>query len=99
MTRPQRIGLAIIALLVLGHPTLIILARTAMADVPQAAAALGGWWLCKRNRPLGTIACLAILVSLKRGCQSRHSSVVEHVIGNDGVDCSIQSGGTTFSRT
>ena len=28
----------------------------------------------------------------------RHSSVVEHVIGNDGVDCSIQSGGTIFSR-
>ncbi|HSZ80904.1 MAG TPA: hypothetical protein VLA14_01410 [Polyangia bacterium] len=53
------------ALLVLGHPTLIILARTAMADVPQAAAALGGWWLCKRGRTLGTIACLAILVVLK----------------------------------
>jgi hypothetical protein len=53
------------ALLVLGHPTLIILARTAMADVPQAAAALGAWWLCKRGRTLGTIACLAILVGLK----------------------------------
>jgi hypothetical protein len=29
---------------------------------------------------------------------SRHSSVVEHVIGNDGVDCSIQSGGTTLPQ-
>jgi hypothetical protein len=28
----------------------------------------------------------------------RRSSVVEHVIGNDGVDCSIQSGGTIISR-
>jgi hypothetical protein len=29
----------------------------------------------------------------------RRSSVVEHVIGNDGVDCSIQSGGTIKSVT
>lgn len=34
--------------------------------------------------------------NLKAQVLSRHSSVVEHVIGNDGVDCSIQSGGTTI---
>jgi hypothetical protein len=38
-------------------------------------------------------------VAFEPGCQSRHSSVVEHVIGNDGVDCSIQSGGTIKSMT
>jgi hypothetical protein len=40
----------------------------------------------------------AILVRPWSPDQSRHSSVVEHVIGNDGVDCSIQSGGTIPQR-
>ena len=53
------------ALLVPAHPTIVILARTAMADVPQAAAAVCAWWACKRGRAIATIASLVILVVLK----------------------------------
>jgi hypothetical protein len=53
------------ALVVLAHPTIVILARTAMADVPQVAAAVAAWWACKRGRTGATIAWLALLVGLK----------------------------------
>jgi hypothetical protein len=53
------------ALVVLAHPTIVILSRTAMADVPQAAAAAAAWWACKRGRAVATIAWLTILVALK----------------------------------
>jgi hypothetical protein len=53
------------ALVVLAHPTVVILARTAMADVPQAAAAVAAWWACKRGRAAATIIWLTLLVTLK----------------------------------
>jgi hypothetical protein len=53
------------ALLVLAHPTVVILSRTAMADVPQAAAAVAGWWACRRGRTAATVVWLALLVALK----------------------------------
>jgi hypothetical protein len=52
-------------LLVLAQPTIVILARTAMADLPQAAAAACAWWACKRGRAFATVAWLVILVTLK----------------------------------
>jgi hypothetical protein len=53
------------ALLVLAHPTIVVMSRTAMADVPQAAAAVAAWWACKRGRAAVTIAWLVILMGLK----------------------------------
>ena len=53
------------ALLVLAHPTVVILARTTMADVGQAAAAVAGWWALRRGHRFATVAWLAILVALK----------------------------------
>jgi len=53
------------ALLVLAHPTIVILARTVMADIPQAAAAVGAWWALKRGRAVATVAWLVLLVALK----------------------------------
>jgi hypothetical protein len=53
------------ALLVLAHPTIAILARTTMADLGQAVAALGGWWALRRGRPVAAAAWLAFLVALK----------------------------------
>jgi hypothetical protein len=52
------------ALLVLAHPTIIILSRTAMVDVWQAAAALGAWWSLRRGRR-ATVAWLVLLAVLK----------------------------------
>jgi hypothetical protein len=53
------------ALLVLAHPTVVILARTTMADVPQAAAVLAGWWALRRGRAAATVLWLAFLVAIK----------------------------------
>jgi hypothetical protein len=53
------------ALLLLAHPTMVILARTAMADIPQAAAMLAAWWALRRGRAFATVAWLAALVALK----------------------------------
>jgi hypothetical protein len=53
------------ATLFLAHPTIVILARTTMADVGQAAAAVSGWWALRRGRRFATVAWLAVLVALK----------------------------------
>ena len=53
------------ALLLLAHPGIVILSRTAMADVPFAAAAVGAWWTLNRGRPVVAAALLAFLVMLK----------------------------------
>jgi hypothetical protein len=53
------------ALLVLAHPTIVILARTDMADMPQAAAVVAGWWALRRGRPFATVAWLMLLVAIK----------------------------------
>jgi hypothetical protein len=53
------------ALLLLGHPTIVILARTDMADLPQAAAVVAGWWALRRGRAFATVAWLTVLVAIK----------------------------------
>jgi hypothetical protein len=55
----------VFALLVLAHPTLVILSRTAMADVPLATASVCAWWALRRGRAGGGAAWLALLVALK----------------------------------
>jgi hypothetical protein len=53
------------ALVVLAHPTIVILTRTDMADMPQAAAVVAGWWALRRGRPLATVGWLMLLVAIK----------------------------------
>ncbi|HVU52504.1 MAG TPA: hypothetical protein VHL80_17540 [Polyangia bacterium] len=53
------------ALLVLGHPTIVILARTDMADLPQTAMLVAAWWALRRGRAFATVAWLALLMAIK----------------------------------
>jgi hypothetical protein len=53
------------ALLLLAHPTVIIVARTAMADLLQATFAVGAWWALRRGRTLATVAMFAATVAAK----------------------------------
>ena len=53
------------ALLLLAHPTIVLIARTATADLPQCAFMLGAWWCLRRNRWGPTIACCAGLFAVK----------------------------------
>jgi hypothetical protein len=53
------------ALLVLVHPTVILLARTAMADLLLAAFVVGAWWSLRNERRVATVALLALTVAAK----------------------------------
>ena len=53
------------ALVLLAHPTIVLIARTATADVPLCAFMLGAWWCFRRNRWGSTIACCAGLFAVK----------------------------------
>lgn len=53
------------ALLLLAHPTIVIIARTALADVPFCAVMLGAWWALRRDRLWTAIPLLAVLCALK----------------------------------
>jgi hypothetical protein len=53
------------AVLVLAHPTIVLLARTTMADMGQATAVVASWWALRSGRRLATVGWLAILVALK----------------------------------
>src|SRR5436190_3292427 len=53
------------ALLLLAHPTMILIARTATADVPQCAFMLGAWWCFRNDRWAATIACCGGLFAIK----------------------------------
>jgi hypothetical protein len=52
-------------LLLLTHPTIVLIARTATADVPLCAFMVGAWWCFRRNRFGPTIACCAGLFAVK----------------------------------
>jgi hypothetical protein len=41
---------AVWALLLLAHPTIVIISRTATADIPLAAFTLGAWWTLRQDR-------------------------------------------------
>jgi len=53
------------ALVILAHPTVVILSRTAMADLPFALAAVGAWWALTRGPLVAATVALAGLVLLK----------------------------------
>jgi len=53
------------ALLVVAHPSIVILARTAMTDVPLCALALATWWAFRRGRLVLTVVLCAALCALK----------------------------------
>jgi hypothetical protein len=53
------------ALLILSSPTVVILTRTVMGDVGQAAAMLGAWWALRRGRTVATLLWMPLLVALK----------------------------------
>jgi hypothetical protein len=53
------------ALLVVAHPTVVIIARTAMTDVPLCALALATWWAFRRDRLALTVVLCAALCALK----------------------------------
>jgi hypothetical protein len=53
------------ALLLVAHPTVSILSRAAMADVPLSAFALGAWWAMRQHRRAATILLLMALSATK----------------------------------
>jgi hypothetical protein len=53
------------ALLVVAHPTVVIIARTAMTDVPLCALALATWWAFRRDRLVLTVALCTVLCAVK----------------------------------
>jgi hypothetical protein len=61
----RRGGEPSLALLVLLHPTFVIIARTAMPDTWLAAAAVAAWWFGERGRRGLTVAATALVVLLK----------------------------------
>jgi hypothetical protein len=60
---------------------IVILSRTAMADVPQAAAAVAAWWACRRGRAFAIVAWLTILMALK----STGSVLALAIVAGEGV--------------
>jgi len=53
------------ALIVLAHPTVVIVARTVMSDLLLAAFAVGAWWAIRRDRRITTLVLLLLLVATK----------------------------------
>jgi hypothetical protein len=52
-------------LIFLAHPTVVILARTAMSDVLLAALALAAWWSLRNRRAVPTILLLAATMAAR----------------------------------
>lgn len=56
------------ALLLLAHPTIALVARTAMADLPLAAFALAAWWsLRQKHRPAAILMFVLLLATKPTG--------------------------------
>jgi hypothetical protein len=53
------------ALLILAHPTVVIISRTATADVPLTALALAAWWALRQNRRGPAIVLCAAMFAIK----------------------------------
>jgi hypothetical protein len=53
------------ALVLLAHPTIALLARTAMTDVILAASTLGAWWALRRGRPALAPLLFGVAVGIK----------------------------------
>jgi len=53
------------ALLLLAHPTVVIMARTATADLPLAAFTLGAWWALREGRRGASMILFALMFAVK----------------------------------
>ena len=53
------------ALLLLAHPSVVMISRTATADVPLAAFALGSWWALRQNRRGVAVLLFGALFAVK----------------------------------
>ncbi len=53
------------ALIFLAHPTVVILARTAMSDLLLAALALGAWWSLRNHRRVFAILLIAATMAAR----------------------------------
>jgi hypothetical protein len=53
------------ALLLLGHPTVVIMARSATADIPLAAFSLGAWWALRQDRRAVSLVLFAAMFAVK----------------------------------
>jgi hypothetical protein len=53
------------ALIVLAHPSIVIMSRTVMADLPLAAFAVASWWALRQGRRVPTMVFFALVVATK----------------------------------
>jgi hypothetical protein len=53
------------AMVLLAHPTMVVIARTATADVPLCALMLGAWWALRRDRFYAAVPLLAAVFAIK----------------------------------
>jgi hypothetical protein len=53
------------ALVVLAHPTVVLIARTAMADLALSAFAVGAWWALRNDRRVAAVILLVLLIGSK----------------------------------
>jgi hypothetical protein len=53
------------ALIVLAHPSIVIMARTVMADLPLATFGVASWWALRRGRRVATLVAFALVIATK----------------------------------
>lgn len=53
------------ALVVLAHPTVVLIARTVMADLALSAFAIGAWWALRNDRRVVAMVLLVMVVGSK----------------------------------
>lgn len=53
------------ALLLIAHPTVVLLARTVMADLPLTVFAIGAWWASRQHRRVATVVFFTGLLAIK----------------------------------
>ncbi len=53
------------ALVALAHPTVVLIARTLMADLPLSAFAVGAWWALRNDKRLAAVILLVLVVGAK----------------------------------
>jgi hypothetical protein len=53
------------ALVLLAHPSVVILARTVTADIPLAAFTLGAWWALRQNKRAASMVLFGAMFAVK----------------------------------
>jgi hypothetical protein len=70
-------------LVVLLHPTVTLLARTAMTDLPLVAFTVGAWWSLRRGR----LAAAAVLLMLTVAIKATGPVLALAIVAGEGVRC------------